>query len=115
MEIELPEDSPQGWTLITASGEVDVTSAHILRDCLSELTRDGSDRLIVDLDSVDFLDSTGLGVLMDAADDARSSGGELRLVCTEARLLDVIATADPDTVLPIADSVDAATEAAGRP
>lgn len=108
MEIELPEDSPHGWTLVAASGDVDVTSAERLRDCLSDLVSGGSGRLILDLEAVDFMDSSGLGVLVDATNHARDAGGDLRVVCTNSRLLDVVSNAGVADELSVADSAEEA-------
>lgn len=110
MDLELPDATPDGWTVVTASGEVDVAAAPTLRDRLGGLIEAGSDRLIVDLDNVDFIDSTGLGVLVGAARRARSATGDLRVVCTNSRLLRIFEITGLDEVFSISNSVD---EAAG--
>lgn len=109
MEIEVPEDSPPGWTIVVASGELDVTSVRTLREQLSALTTEGADRLIIDIDALDFVDSTGLGVLVDATDEVRSDGGDLRLVCTDARLRHLISVAGVEDRLTLAESVAVAS------
>lgn len=113
MDFELPEDAPPGWTVIAASGDVDVTSAHALGDQLDRLIAEGANRVIVDLDEVDFIDSTGLGTLVSAARAARDSNGDIRLVCSNTRLLKVISIAGLDDDFAVADSADdaAATSA----
>lgn len=42
--------------------------------------------LILDLDRVDFIDSTGLGVLVGAAKRMRMNEGLMRIVCSQAHL-----------------------------
>ena len=44
---------------------------------------------MIDLEDVDFIDSTGLGVLVGALRRARAANGDVRLVCTNPRILKV--------------------------
>ena len=52
--------------VIAVGGEIDVYTAPKLRDGLVELINSGHYHLVIDLEGVDFLDSTGLGVLVGA-------------------------------------------------
>ncbi len=111
MEIEIPDTDVDGWTVISASGEIDVAAAPELRDSLTGLLGAGSTRIVVDLEGVDFIDSTGLGVLVGAVRKARSDGGDVRLVCTNSRILKVFAATGLDEVFRIGATVDETTAA----
>ena len=89
MELTLSTSEVGGLTVLTVAGEIDVYTAPRLRDRISELVGEGVYRIIVDLESVDFLDSTGLGVLVGGLKKVRSHGGSLALVCTQERLLKI--------------------------
>jgi anti-sigma B factor antagonist len=79
-----------GVTLIAVTGEVDVYTAPTLRERLTGAVNDGAFRLIVDLTGVDFLDSTGLGVLVGSLKRVRAhDDGSLLLVCDAERLLKI--------------------------
>lgn len=108
MELEIPDTDTDGWTVIAASGEIDVATAAELRDQLTRLIADDHRQLVVDLEGVDFIDSTGLGVLVGAVRRARSADGDLRLVCTNSRLLKVFDVTGLGAVFTIATSVDEA-------
>jgi anti-sigma B factor antagonist len=56
---------PDGTTVLTAVGEIDMSNAGQLRDAL---TQAGEGFLTIDLTSVDYLDSAGLTVLFTHAD-----------------------------------------------
>ncbi|MGH9072207.1 MAG: STAS domain-containing protein [Acidimicrobiales bacterium] len=73
--------------VVGLSGELDLYSAPRLRDRLDELVVEGWAIIVVDLDQLAFMDSSGISVLVNSAKRARASGGELRLVCTQARLI----------------------------
>ena len=74
MELGLEvDDSRRPYTVLAVKGEVDVYTAPRLREKLVELVSQGKHQIVVDLEGVDFLDSTGLGVLVGAV--AEDDGG----------------------------------------
>ncbi|MCO8127988.1 STAS domain-containing protein [Acidimicrobiia bacterium EGI L10123] len=106
MELEIPDTDVDGWTVVAASGEIDVATAPALRDRLTDLVEAGSTRLVVDLEDVDFIDSTGLGVLVGGVRRARAEDGDLRLVCTNTRILKVFEATGLHEVFTIGSTVD---------
>ena len=54
--------------VVEVTGEIDVTSASVLRDRLLALLNRGVDSLVVDLRGVTFVDSTGAGSLLRVFD-----------------------------------------------
>jgi anti-sigma B factor antagonist len=94
--------------IVTVAGEVDVYTAPQLRSVLEERAAADQTRIIVDLQGVGFLDSTGLGVLVGRLKAVRKLGGTLSVVCTDERILRLFAITGLDQVLPVHDSVDTA-------
>ena len=74
----------------------------------------GQRSILVDLEGVEFLDSTGLGVLVGGLKRVRSHDGDLALVCTQRRILKVLEITGLTKVFTIHDSVDAAIGADGQ-
>src|ERR1700747_1978530 len=106
MELALEvDDSRSPYTVLAVKGEVDVYTAPRLREKLVELVSQGKHSIIVDLEGVDFLDSTGLGVLVGGLKRLRSNDGDLELVCTQARILKVFEITGLTSVFRIADTV----------
>jgi anti-sigma B factor antagonist len=59
--------SAQGDAVIVRlMGELDLYNAHVVREALLDQAAKGPERLVVDLSGVTFIDSTGLGVLIEA-------------------------------------------------
>jgi anti-sigma B factor antagonist len=109
MNLDL-ETSTQGKTsIITLRGEIDVYTAPRLRQALIDLVSQGATDIVVDMDKVDFLDSTGLGVLVGAHRRLRARDGSLDLVCPHERLLKVFRITGLDNVFDIHASVAEAT------
>ena len=112
MDLGLDVEDRNGFTVLSVRGEVDVYTAPRLREKLVELVSEGKYRIVVDLEGVDFLDSTGLGVLVGGLKRLRSHDGDLTLVCTQHRILKVFEITGLTKVFVIHESVDAATSAA---
>lgn len=89
MDLSLETREVEGTTLVTVGGEIDVYTAPKLRDKITELVAAGAYRIVIDLEAVEFLDSTGLGVLVGGLKKVRAHDGSLRLVCTQDRLLKI--------------------------
>ncbi|MEZ5178146.1 MAG: STAS domain-containing protein [Acidimicrobiales bacterium] len=106
LRLELSEQG--GWSVLLVGGEVDVATAPRLREQLIKLVNDQRFQIVVDLGGVDFIDSTGLGVLIGALKRVRTQGGELALVCTERRILKVFEITGLDRVFRIGGTVEEA-------
>ncbi len=114
MELDIPDQNVDGWTVVAASGEIDVVAAPELREQLVQLISDGTTKMVIDIENVDFIDSTGLGVLVGAIRRARSAGGDVRLVCTNSRLLKVFDVTGLDEIFTIEATVDDAVAASSE-
>ena len=55
-----------GSTVVRLAGELDLYNAHVVREALIDAAAEGPARLVVDLSDVKFIDSTALGVLIEA-------------------------------------------------
>jgi anti-sigma B factor antagonist len=55
-----------GSVIVSLAGELDLYNAHEVREALLELCAEEPQRLVVDLSAVKFIDSTALGVLIEA-------------------------------------------------
>jgi len=98
-------------TVIAVGGEIDVYTAPSLRERLNELVAAGHYDLVVDMEKVEFLDSTGLGVLVGGLKRVRAHDGSLDLVCTQERILKIFRITGLTKVFGIHDTVDEAITA----
>lgn len=114
MDLGLEDTEVNGKTVLSVRGEVDVYTAPRLRERLVELVAAGSRQVVVDLQAVDFLDSTGLGVLVGGLKRLRSHEGDLSLICTQSRILKVFEITGLTKVFTIYPDIDSATGTAGQ-
>ena len=89
MDLSLQTREVDSRVIVAVGGEIDVYTAPKLRDMISELVSQGHHNLVVDLEGVDFLDSTGLGVLVGGLKKVRAQEGSMELICSHDRLLKI--------------------------
>jgi len=90
-------------------GEVDLYTAPALRDRIASLIDGGVRRLVVNLEEVGFLDSSGLGVLIGALRRLKEHDGVLWIVCNEGSTLKVLTVTGLDKVFQIHTDLGSAT------
>jgi anti-sigma B factor antagonist len=94
--------------IAAVTGDVDISTVVAqLRECLFELA-DGGGTLIVDLNRVTFIDSSGLGALVGAARRAAAHGGSLHAVCARPPTRRLLWLTGVDRLIPLAATVDGA-------
>ena len=109
MQFEVNVAPVGDWTVVAVAGEVDVATAPRLRTETLAVLSEGHDRVVLDLEAVDFLDSTGLGVLIGVLRRINAAGGRLRVVCSTPRILDLFALTGLDRVFDLRAGVADAT------
>jgi anti-sigma B factor antagonist len=111
VEISVSRTNAGDVPIVAVSGEVDVYSAPALKDNITELLESGVTTLIVDLSGVAFLDSTGLGALVEARAATSDAGGSLPIVCSQERILKLFTITGLDGVFTIHSSIGDAVAA----
>ncbi len=94
------------WTILSVQGEVDLYTAPRLKERLTDLIGSGHTRVAVELPGVEFMDSTGLGVLIGALKRCKEAGGTLALIGPREPVVKVLAITGLDKVFPIHGSVE---------
>jgi anti-sigma B factor antagonist len=89
VDLSLETRQSDDVTVVAVGGEIDVYTAPKLRDKITELVSDGRYHLVIDMESVEFLDSTGLGVLVGGLKKVRAHDGSMEIVCNQDRLLKI--------------------------
>ena len=111
VDLKLGHYSKDGIEVVDVEGEIDIYTAPRLRELLIDLAGKNTCRLIVNLEKVGFLDSTGLGVLASGLKRVRRYDGSLDLVCTQQRILKILRLTGLTKVFGIYQSADQAIAA----
>ena len=103
-----------GLPVVTAPAEIDVGNAAQLRGALLAAAAEHQPVIVVDMAETEFLDSTGLNVLVRALKQADDDGAELRLVVRGVALHRILNVTGVASMFRIYDNVEEAQHAARR-
>ena len=111
MEIEVEEK--EGYHIVTPIGELDIYTVPLFRKVVLKLEGDRRHDLILDLTRVTFIDSSGLGSLIEIFQKVQSVNGEIAYVVNNPRILKVFKLVDLDKVFPIFSNLGRALQDVG--
>lgn len=97
-----------GATVIAPTGRLDVAGAPALKEAVSEIVKDGPQHVVIDMEGVSFVDSTGLGSVIAALKQVRGSQGELRLAAPNQQVRVVLELTTLDRIFPYYATVEEA-------
>jgi|SRR5665213_50728 len=90
-------------SVLAVAGHLDVYTSPFLKRDLRALFERGRTRIVVNLEKVEYIDSTGLGVLMDLLRRVRTIGGSLSVVIRAGRTKRLLESLGVMNVLPVFD------------
>ncbi|RCJ24678.1 anti-anti-sigma factor [Nostoc minutum NIES-26] len=95
--------------LFRLTGLLDAFSEPTFRKVLGQKIDEGPKHIILDLSQIDFVDSSGLGALVQLAKQAQTADGTLQIV-TNARVTQTVKLVRLEKFLSLQTTVDAALE-----
>jgi anti-sigma B factor antagonist len=98
-----------GTIVVRLAGELDLYNADEIRSALTEAIDSGTARIVIDMSEVEFVDSTALGVLIEAR--SKLGRNSLLLAAPQAETRRTLQVSGLDRHLPVHDSVDGALAA----
>ncbi|YCK33035.1 STAS domain-containing protein [Actinomadura sp. ATCC 39365] len=101
-----------GVTLIAATGELDITNRTYFETYLAEVGSQPPDVTVLDLSQLAFMDSSGLGAIITAAQAQRGRGGDLWLAAARPTPRHLIIRTGVASYLTVHATVDDALTAA---
>jgi anti-anti-sigma factor len=109
MSLEIQSrQADNGATIVAPTGRLDVAGAPTLKEAISEALKNGTPKVILDMEGVSFVDSTGLGSVIAALKQIRSSQGDLRLAAPNQQVRVVLELTTLDRVFPYFSTVEEA-------
>jgi len=100
--------SVNGVTVLAPMGRLDVAGAPALKEAIGEAVKNGTPKVVIDMEGVSFVDSTGLGSVIAALKQIRGSEGELRLAAPNQQVRVVLELTTLDRVFPYYATVEEA-------
>ncbi len=102
--------APNGVTIVSVDGQLIVANRNELKDKVLKSLEDGESKFVLDFSSTEYIDSSGLGVLVSVSKKIREAGGELRLAGLNEDLRMLFELTKLDTLFKICDKTDEAVQ-----
>jgi len=78
-------------TIVELSGRITLGEANVVvRDLINDLMRKGNKKILLSLSDVNYVDSSGIGVLVSCLTTVRGQGGTLKLLNPIKRIRDLL-------------------------
>lgn len=100
----------QGHHIVSLTGEIDLETSPAARKILLD-TVDTSTKLLIDMASVTYIDSSGIAILVEAFQRAKKKGGQLAFISLNPAVVRVLSLARLDKVFPIHTDMESAIHA----
>ena len=100
----------QGYHIVNLTGEIDLETSPLARKILLE-TVDASAKLLIDMASVTYIDSSGIATLVEAFQRAKKKGKHVAFICLNPAVVRVLSLARLDKVFAIHTDIESAIHA----
>ncbi|MDY0410457.1 STAS domain-containing protein [Virgibacillus soli] len=101
MNLEIEVSEGQVETIVKLSGEIDAYTATKLKETLLTLTNQLDKLVIVDLEHVNYMDSTGLGVFVSALKASKENDSHLKLIQIQKRVFRLFKITGLDEIIDV--------------
>ena len=91
MTMKVGSRQVDGVTIVDCSGRITLGEGSvILRDTVRDLLGKGNKKIVLNLQDVNYIDSSGIGELVHAYTSVKTSGGELKLLHLTKKVRDLL-------------------------
>ncbi len=86
LDLKIKVKKEKGIPVVELNGEIDVYTYPQLNETMEKLIQDGTYNIVINMEEVCYIDSTGLGVLANTASKILTHKGQLNIVCTKPQV-----------------------------
>ncbi|MFQ5549866.1 MAG: STAS domain-containing protein [Gemmatimonadales bacterium] len=104
------ETTPNDVIVVGVAGQLIVGNRHELKQKILDALDSGSRKFVIDFSATEYIDSSGLGVLVTLSKKITESEGEIRLAALNDDLRTLFELTKLDTLFELYDSVEAAAD-----
>jgi len=105
MALDITESVREEVTILTLKGRLTLGESNLVREKVTQLAAAGRFKIVVDLGGVDYIDSTGLGILVICFTSLKKQGGALKLVNPNKRNVELLLLTKLHTVFEVFNEV----------
>ena len=109
MSLKFKTRQVDGVSIMDLSGRITLGEGSVtLRDAVPDVLSKGSNKILLNLGDVDYIDSSGLGELVSAYTAVKNQGGEMKLLSLTKKVKDLLQITKLYTVFDVMDDEAAA-------
>jgi anti-sigma B factor antagonist len=101
MALDIAESVREDVVILTLKGRLTLGESNLVREKIAALSAAGKHNVVVDLGAVDYIDSTGLGILVICFTSLKKQGGALKLVNPNKRNVELLLLTKLHTVFEV--------------
>jgi anti-sigma B factor antagonist len=105
MPLDIVESVREEITILTLKGRLTLGESNLVREKIAQLSAAGRSKVVIDLSSVEYIDSTGLGILVICFTSLKKQGGALKLVNPNKRNVELLLLTKLHTVFEVFNEV----------
>lgn len=106
--MEIIEEKQSGIDIFKLNGRLDSNTSQELEKKIVDAIRDGSRKVVIDFEYLDYISSAGLRVILKATKDLKNTEGMIMLCSMQDYVKEVFEIAGFDSFLPIVNNIDEA-------
>jgi anti-sigma B factor antagonist len=113
--MQVSETNLNNCTVFALEGNLDMLHAAILKERIVSLIQEEKYNMILDLEKIKFVDSSGFGLMMSMSDRLGKMGGGLRIINVPKTITQIFKIAKIEKAIPILSSVEEASNSFNKP
>ena len=86
IDFSIEIDKKNSLPIIRVKGEIDVYTCTQLNTGFQSVIQDGESTIVLNLENIQYIDSTGLGTIAHAAREVHLAGGQILVVCPKPQV-----------------------------
>lgn len=111
IRLETSTQERNGLKILDVAGEIDVYTAPQFKEAVNQVINAGQSDLIINMEKVSYMDSSGFGTLLSATKRLRPEGGTVNLVACNSAIDRMLRITRLNTVFGTFQTIDEALEA----
>lgn len=108
MALEITVDKNENYSVITIEGEIDLYSSPDVRSVLLNLIKNKSKQIYVNLEKVNYMDSSGVATFIEGLQMVNRYRGRFALLALKDNVREVFKLTRLDKIFEIFDNIDIA-------
>lgn len=94
--------------IVDVKGEMDLYNAHLLKELVDKLIAKGIMHFVINMENVEYIDSTGIGILIAICSGMKKEGAKLAIASVKGSVKKVIELTKMTNFFPLANTLEEA-------